>query len=441
MSSPATAMSHHGDYADPASSPLALRQARQHHHQQAGQMHREALDQPSPPPPCACDRRRDVLSPTLSDRAAASSPRPVDRRRSHNSSGSWDGSPSHSRNSSFGHHSRSSSDRGGFRDVVGGVTTPSPPPPAFLSSPSVASSLAFSTPALGSFSPLRRELSRTTTLHDDIDQQQQQQPQSPARLSRQDLARRLSQLAQRLSYDDGGSGGSADDHVDELMLQGQLDQLEKAFLSRPPPPPPPQGSASAFEMRSSPPRSDHAGSASALASPASSLFRSRFSDLSASLQLQREREREAEELGRRRELEPAPRPGMTVPEAKKVIAEMGKLNDELSTVVSNLRARQEESDHIHSLLIERAERAAQRIIFLQRRIAYLEEELQENDDELQHLRICLKAVEIQLPPHPDAELLRCIATFKHDYQALKKKRANRHSMTSSDDNTSCAASP
>jgi len=27
--------------------------------------------------------------------------------------------------------------------------------------------------------------------------------------------------------------------------------------------------------------------------------------------------------------------------------------------------------HIHSLLIERAERAAQRIIFLQRRIAYL----------------------------------------------------------------------
>lgn len=345
MSSPATAMSHHGDYADPASSPLAQRQARQHYHQQAGQMHREALDQPSPPPPCACDRRRDVLSPTLSDRAAASSPRPVDRRRSHNSSGSWDGSPSHSRNSSFGHHSRSGSDRGGFRDVVGGVTTPSPPPPAFLSSPSVASSLAFSTPALGSFSPLRRELSRTTTLHDDIDQQQQQQPQSPARLSRQDLARRLSQLAQRLSYDDGGSGGSADDHVDELMLQGQLDQLEKAFLSRPPPPPPPQQrSASAFEMRSSPPRSDHAGSASALASPASSLFRSRFSDLSASLQLQREREREAEELGRRRELEPAPRPGMTVPEAKKVIAEMGKLNDELSTVVSNLRARQEESD-------------------------------------------------------------------------------------------------
>ncbi|KAL3962311.1 hypothetical protein ACCO45_003834 [Purpureocillium lilacinum] len=349
-------------------------------------------------------------------------------------------SPSHSRNSSFDHHSRSGSDRGGFRDVVGGVTTPSPPPPAFLSSPSVASSLAFSTPALGSFSPLRRELSRTTTLHDDIDQQQQQQPQSPARLSRQDLARRFSQLAQRLSYDDGGSGGSADDHVDELMLQGQLDQLEKAFLSRPPPPPQ-QRSASAFEMRSSPPRSDHAGSASALASPASSLFRSRFSDLSASLQLQREREREAEELGRRRELEPAPRPGMTVPEAKKVIAEMGKLNDELSTVVSNLRARQEESDHIHSLLIERAERAAQRIIFLQRRIAYLEEELQENDDELQHLRICLKAVEIQLPPHPDAELLRCIATFKHDYQALKKKRANRHSMTSSDDNTSYAASP
>lgn len=57
-----------------------------------------------------------------------------------------------------------------------------------------------------------------------------------------------------------------------------------------------------------------------------------------------------------------------------------------------------------------------------------EGELQENDDELQHLRICLKAVEIQLPPHPDKELQRCIATFKQDYQALRKERAARNSF-------------
>lgn len=71
--------------------------------------------------------------------------------------------------------------------------------------------------------------------------------------------------------------------------------------------------------------------------------------------------------------------------------------------------------------------------------AHREQELDENDDELQHLRICLKAVEIQMPPHPDRELQRCIATFKHDYQALKKKRAGRAVLGSF--NSSTANSP
>jgi hypothetical protein len=59
-----------------------------------------------------------------------------------------------------------------------------------------------------------------------------------------------------------------------------------------------------------------------------------------------------------------------------------------------------------------------------------EEELQENDSDLQHLRISLKAIEIQLPPHPDADLQRGIAAFKHDYHALKRKRVNRSSIAS-----------
>jgi hypothetical protein len=63
-------------------------------------------------------------------------------------------------------------------------------------------------------------------------------------------------------------------------------------------------------------------------------------------------------------------------------------------------------------------------------LAFSEEELQENDDELQHLRISLKAIEIQMPPHPDKELQRCIANFKEDYQALKRKRVNRSSLAS-----------
>jgi hypothetical protein len=63
-------------------------------------------------------------------------------------------------------------------------------------------------------------------------------------------------------------------------------------------------------------------------------------------------------------------------------------------------------------------------------LLYREQELSDNDDELQHLRICLKAVEVQMPPHPDPDIQRCIATFKQDYQALKKKRASRSSLGS-----------
>ncbi|POR32918.1 Uncharacterized protein TPAR_06854 [Tolypocladium paradoxum] len=356
---------------------------RQEQQRQAEQLDEEALDRRSTSS-CSCSKRSDSLPDGINASARSS--------RS--------GSRPHSRNDSRG-HSRRSSDKG---DIAEGVYTPPP-----FSSPSAASSLAFSNPGLSSFSPLRRELSHTT-LHDDVDN-------AAARASRQDLARRLSQLAQRLTY------GESDD-VDELVLGGQLDQLEKA-VRRSRSPELPRRPVS-FDMRS---RSDVG---SVFGSPASPLIRSRFSDLSASWHREREAEREQEKQ------EPPPKMGMTVEQAKKVIAEMSKLNGELSTVVSNLQARQEESDlnptdtsqHIHDLLIERAERAAQRIIFLQNRISYLEQELQENDDELQHLRICLKAVEIQMPPHPDRELQRCIATFKHDYQALKKKRANRASLTS-----------
>lgn len=304
---------------------------------------------------------------------------------------------------------------------------------AYTSSPlrSPASSLVLTN---GGYSPLARQLSRST---DDG---------QASRASRHDLARRLSQLAHQLTY------GGAETDDDEQHPVASAVPSPSASLDRPT-------------------RSDLG---SVLGSPDSSLFRTRFSDLSASLH----RDREAETR------EPPPEVGMTAEQATKVIAEMAKLNDELSAVVGNLKARQEESDvsisfclvarpftdnatllqHIHGLLIERAERAAQRIMFLQNRIAYLcvdtsptprtacacpvrrppcmpsavppsltssthrEQELEENDDELQHLRICLKAVEIQMPPHPDRELQRCIATFKHDYQALKKKRAGRASL-------------
>ncbi|KAF4976862.1 hypothetical protein FZEAL_6527 [Fusarium zealandicum] len=302
--------------------------------------------------------------------------------------------------------------------------------PSLLSSPSVASSLGFST---GRISPFKRELSRDSrhsrhSRHSSHhDRELGQDASTTARRngrssqsSRDALARRLSQLAHDLT-----SGN--DELVDENgidALTAQLDHLEESLktkktISFPSPfTPSPRSTPRrplSLDMRSP--------GDSLFGSPGSSIFRTRFSDLSASIRRDPEPEPEPEP-------DPPPNMGMTVVQAKKVIQEMTQLNEELSQLVTNLKARQEESDHIQGLLIERAERAAQRIIFLQNRISHLEQELRENDDELQHLRICLKALEIQMPVHPDKELQRCISSFKHDYQAMKRKRVNRSSIAS-----------
>ncbi|KAF7554790.1 hypothetical protein G7Z17_g2680 [Cylindrodendrum hubeiense] len=295
--------------------------------------------------------------------------------------------------------------------------------PSLLSSPSVASSLGFST---GRMSPLRREVSRpSSSYHNHSRGPSDASPiarriSRPARRNRDALARRLSQLAHELTT--GDEDNVDDDGVD--ILTAQLDHLEGAVMrnstsfSSPSAPstPSPRNALQrpmSVDMRSP--------GESIFSSPASSVFRTRFSDLSASIR--RDRAPTPEPVP-----EPPVKKGMSPAQAKKVIDEAMKLNEELSRLVTNLQARQEESDHIHSLLVERAERAAQRILFLQSRISHLENELHENDDELQHLRICLKAVEIQMPAHPDKELQRCITSFKQDYQVLKRKRANRSSF-------------
>lgn len=90
-------------------------------------------------------------------------------------------------------------------------------------------------------------------------------------------------------------------------------------------------------------------------SPAPSLHRSRYSDLSASMLARLSEINAAELFGEpemREEPEPEPEPpvekekkgGMSAEQAEKVIVEAAKLNNELSTVVENLKARLEESD-------------------------------------------------------------------------------------------------
>lgn len=218
-------------------------------------------------------------------------------------------------------------------DASQGIRTPS-----LLSSPSVASSLGFST---GRMSPLRRDMSRSSSYHSPSHSRSTSDA-SPivrrtSRLNRRRrdaLARRLSQLAHDLTSAD-------DESVDDesvSMLTAQLEQIEGAVLrnattstSSPLTPSPrttPQRTAS-VDLRSP--------GDSIFSSPPSSVFRTRFSDLSASI---------------RRDPDPEPEPdpdpplkkGMSAAQAKKVIAESMKLNEELSQLVKNLQARQEESD-------------------------------------------------------------------------------------------------
>jgi len=281
---------------------------------------------------------------------------------------------------------------------------PATPPPRLISSPSAGSSSAGA--SYGVMSPLRRELSLSSS-HDQHDGVSR----SSSRLA---LARRLSHLAQQLTIDG---------EIDEHALTSQLDQMEKAVVQSPPRSrfsSPHHRQPGSFESEHGAVRSHSDLGGSLVSSPASSLYRSRFSDLSASIMM-----RESEPAGEPEVTQEVQKLGLTPRQLNKIIAEATKLNEELATVVGNLKARQEESNHIHDLLIERAERAAQRIMFLQDRISHLEGELRDNDDEIQHLRICLKAVEVQLPPNPDPDIQRCIASFKKEYQTLRKKRLNR----------------
>jgi hypothetical protein len=275
------------------------------------------------------------------------------------------------------------------RDSIAGSETP---PPLMRSSPSVgSSSYGFSGSSV--LSPLRRELELTRS-RDGGD----------IRAGKLELARRLSMLAQRLTYGDS---------MEELAaLDSQVNQIEQAL-----------GGGMSPSVYGSPPLSrkprplsletpvrKNRGSdmdGSAIFSSPSSLFRTRFPDQlsptpSASM-MHHSHHDESED-----EEPPPPKRGMTAAQSNKVIAEVIKLNEELENIVTNLTARQEESDvsfffpfsfylthlthshfhfhfhfhppthmliellqHIHRLLVERAERAAQRIIFLQNRITYL----------------------------------------------------------------------
>ncbi|KAI0016628.1 hypothetical protein F4780DRAFT_669634 [Xylariomycetidae sp. FL0641] len=118
---------------------------------------------------------------------------------------------------------------------------------------------------------------------------------------------------------------------------------------------------------------------------------------------------------------------------QQLASEAQQLNSELEAVIKNLRARQEETDHIHELLIMRAERAAQRIIFLEDRVKDLEKERNQGEMEMLNLQIQLKAIEVQclsyVPKDTDQDLRESISSWRTEWSAYKRQRARRRQTT------------
>ncbi|KAI1368898.1 hypothetical protein F5Y08DRAFT_206668 [Xylaria arbuscula] len=122
----------------------------------------------------------------------------------------------------------------------------------------------------------------------------------------------------------------------------------------------------------------------------------------------------------------SPTSRLTVAESVKIAEEVHSLRKGMEIFMSNLRERQEETEHIHALLITKLEHAAQRIVELEGQLRELERERKQSDTELLNLQIQLKAIEVQLmnymPQGADDELSESINAWKQEFSALKQKR-------------------
>ncbi|KAH8811763.1 hypothetical protein F5884DRAFT_855099 [Xylogone sp. PMI_703] len=114
---------------------------------------------------------------------------------------------------------------------------------------------------------------------------------------------------------------------------------------------------------------------------------------------------------------------------RKIASSATTLVSRLTNTITELQERREETQHIHGLLIDRAQRAADRILYLEQRLADLEDNLEENQSELKYLRIQMQAIEVQcspyLDPSEDEDLSQSIQNWKQDWETIDKRWKNR----------------
>lgn len=136
-----------------------------------------------------------------------------------------------------------------------------------------------------------------------------------------------------------------------------------------------------------------------------------------------------------------PSPQMNPTQATEIAKAAEELVSQLTHAVVELQSRKEESDRIHDLLFIRAEKAAERILLLEYRIAEMQDDCETNHSELEFLRIQLKALESQcspyIPQNEDQELSESIMQWKIDWEDINRKtkarRKNGHSSSSPSD--------
>ncbi|GJC82597.1 hypothetical protein ColLi_05435 [Colletotrichum liriopes] len=207
------------------------------------------------------------------------------------------------------------------------------------------------------------------------------------------LIQRLNDLTQKLL-----AGEDVPD-TNISAMHGKLDEIE-SVLAGEPPQATPQSKPKTWPMDAH--SVDHE---SLWTSPSPSWFRSGLSEISPSFRSSFRRDT------------PSPEPTVEKKPAVdtfRIASEAAKLNSELETLVTNLKARQEESENAqHKESFSSKDE---------------EEELQENDSELTYLRLGLKAIEVQCPTDVDADLAQSIQNWKADWSDLKRKRSKHKSF-------------
>ncbi|KDN66013.1 hypothetical protein CSUB01_00679 [Colletotrichum sublineola] len=207
------------------------------------------------------------------------------------------------------------------------------------------------------------------------------------------LIQRLNDLTQKLL------AGEDVPETNISAMHGKLDEIESVLAGEPPQATPqPKPKTWPIDAQSV----EHE---SLWTSPSPSWFRSGLSEISPSFRSSFRRDT------------PSPEPTIEKKPAVdtfRIASEAAKLNSELETLVTNLKARQEESEnaqHNGSFSFKDEE-----------------EELQENDSELTYLRLGLKAIEVQCPNNADPDLAQSIQNWKADWSDLKRKRSKHKSF-------------